>query len=69
MIDFDLTSLLLRDGVLLEDDEPLLLGGLSIFILSPFVLPFSLISLEALSDGCSPFVCGEAASCFFFQNY
>lgn len=56
MIDLHLTSLLLRDGVLLDDDEPLLLGGLSILILSPFVLPFSLISPEAPSDGCSPFV-------------
>ena len=51
----NLTSLLFREGVLLDDDEPLLLGGLSTFILSPFVLPFSLISLELLSVACSPF--------------
>lgn len=52
-----LTSLLFNDGVLLEEDEPLLLGGLSTFILSlPLVLPFSLISLGLLKDTCSPFV-------------
>lgn len=46
-----LTSLLLSDGVLRDDDEPLRLGGLSIFTLSLFVLPFSRISDELLSAG------------------
>lgn len=57
-----LTSLLFRDGVLLEEDDPLRLGGLSTLILSPLVLPFSLISPGLPRDTCSPFVCGEEAS-------
>lgn len=46
----NLTSLLFSEGVLLEDDEPLLLGGRSTLILSPFVLPFSRISPELPND-------------------
>lgn len=58
-----LTSLLFKEGVLLEEEDPLLLGGLSTFILSlPLVLPFSLISPGLLKDTCSPFVWGEDAS-------
>jgi hypothetical protein len=52
----NLTSLLFREGVLRDDDEPLLLGGRSTLILSPLVLPFSRISLELLNATCSPFV-------------
>lgn len=58
----NLTSLLFREGVLRDEEDPLRLGGLSTFILSPLVLPFSLISPELLSGACSPFVWGEAAS-------
>lgn len=45
----NLTSLLFREGVLRDEEDPLRLGGLSTFILSPLVLPFSLISAELLS--------------------
>lgn len=65
----ELTSLLFREGVLLDDEEPLRLGGRSIFTLSPFVLPFSRISLPGPpSAGCSPFGCGDCASCKPLQS-
>lgn len=63
-----LTSLLFREGVLREDEDPLLLGGRSPLppLSGPELLPFSLISLPGPPEpraGCSPFGWGDCGSC------
>lgn len=59
-----LTSLLFRDGVLRDDDDPLRLGGRSILIPFSDTLPFSLTSpgVPAFNATWSPFTCGEVGS-------